>query len=143
MEELKITDVLADKACEVLMPHSSFTISISGCSNICTAAESKEVGIHGTAKPMVTEVECSQCRSCVDTCLDRIITLEDDGPVINEDYCKICGDCIRVCPTGTLAASEKGCRIMVARFDPVAVRLISEFIDFSTHIDENKLHFLT
>ena len=28
------------------------------------------------------------------------------------DY-KVCGDCIRVCPTGTLAAAEKGCRIMV------------------------------
>ncbi len=113
MEELKITDILADKACEPLMPHSTFTISISGCSNICTASESKEVGIHGTARPVLTEVECSQCGSCVDTCLDRIITLDDTGPVINYDYCKVCGDCIRVCPTGTLAASEKGCRIMV------------------------------
>jgi len=112
MEELKITEILADKACEVLMPHSTFTISISGCSNSCTAAESKEVGIHGTAKPMITDKECSQCASCVKTCLDRIITLSDSGPVINEDYCKVCGDCIRVCPTGTLAAAEKGCRIM-------------------------------
>jgi len=57
MEELKITEILADKACEVLMPHSTFTISISGCSNICTAAESKEVGIHGVARPMVTDKE--------------------------------------------------------------------------------------
>ena len=113
MEELKITDILADKACEPLMPHSSFTISISGCSNICTASESKDVGIHGTSKPVVTDVECSQCGSCVKTCLDRIITLADGGPVINYDYCKVCGDCIRVCPTGTLKPSEKGCRIMV------------------------------
>jgi dissimilatory sulfite reductase (desulfoviridin) alpha/beta subunit len=95
------------------MPHSTFTISISGCSNICTAAESKEVGIHGVARPMVTDKECSQCGNCVKTCLDRIITLKDGGPIINYDYCKVCGDCIRVCPTGTLAAAERGCRIMV------------------------------
>lgn len=113
MEDLKITEILADKACEVLMPHSTFTVSISGCSNICTAAESKEVGIHGTSRPIITDVECSQCESCVKTCLDRIITLKAGRPVIQEDYCKVCGDCIRVCPTGTLAAAEKGCRIMV------------------------------
>lgn len=113
MEDIRITEILADKACEVLMPHSTFTISISGCSNICTAAESKEVGIHGTAKPMITDEECIQCESCVKTCLDRVITLKDGRPVINEDYCKVCGDCIRVCPTGTLGVAEKGCRIMV------------------------------
>ena len=113
MEELNITEILADKAAEVLMPHSTFTISISGCSNICTAAESKEVGIHGTAQPMITDKECIQCESCVKTCLDRVISLKDGRPVINEDYCKVCGDCIRVCPTGTLAAAQKGCRIMV------------------------------
>ncbi len=113
MEELKITEILADKSAEVLMPHSTFTVSISGCSNICTASESKEVGIHGTAKPVVTDEECIQCESCVKTCLDRVVSLQDGQPVINEDYCKVCGDCIRVCPTGTLAAAEKGCRIMV------------------------------
>jgi Pyruvate/2-oxoacid:ferredoxin oxidoreductase delta subunit len=112
MEELKITEILADKACEVLMPHSTFTISISGCSNLCTGAESREVGMHGAARPMITDKECSQCESCVKTCLDRIINLKDGRPVINEDYCKVCGDCIRVCPTGTLAVAEKGCRIM-------------------------------
>lgn len=112
MEDLKITEILADKACKVLMPHSTFTISISGCSNSCTASESKEVGIHGSARPKITDEECSQCESCVKTCLDRIVSLKDGRPVINEDYCKVCGDCIRVCPTGTLAVADKGCRIL-------------------------------
>lgn len=113
MEELKITEILADKACEILMPHSTFTISISGCANLCTAAESREVGIHGVSKPMVTDEECIQCEKCVHSCLDRIITLKDGRPVINYDYCKLCGSCINVCSTGTLAVAEKGCRIMV------------------------------
>jgi len=112
MEELKITEILADKAFEVLMPHSTFTVSISGCANICTAAESKDIGIHGVARPKITEVECVQCEKCVHVCLDRIITLKEGRPVINFDYCKLCGACINVCSTGTLAAEKRGCRIM-------------------------------
>jgi len=112
MEDLKITEILADKACEVLMPHSTFTISISGCANICTGAESKDIGIHGVARPKITDEECIQCEKCVHICLDRIITLKNGRPVINYDYCKLCGACINVCPTGTLAVDKKGCRIM-------------------------------
>lgn len=112
MEELKITEILADKACEVLMPHSTLTISISGCANNCTGAESREVGMHGVGKPKITDQECSQCEKCVHICLDRIISLKDGRPVINEDYCKVCGACVLFCPTGTLAFDKKGCRIM-------------------------------
>ena len=112
MEDLKITEILADKAFEVLMPHSTFTVSISGCANICTAAESKDIGIHGVAKPKITDVECVQCEKCVHVCLDRIITLKEGRPVINFDYCKLCGACINVCSTGTLAVEKKGCRIL-------------------------------
>jgi dissimilatory sulfite reductase (desulfoviridin) alpha/beta subunit len=113
MEELKITEILADKACEVLMPHSTLTVSISGCANICTAAESKEIGIHGVAKPKITDKECTQCEKCIHICLDRIVSLKDGRPVINEDYCKVCGACIYACPTGTIDVDKKGCRIMV------------------------------
>ena len=77
LEELKITEILADKAFEVLMPHSVFTVSISGCGNICTGAESKDIGIHGAAKPKVTDKECIQCKKCAHACLDRIISFED------------------------------------------------------------------
>jgi len=112
LEDLKITEILADKSPEVLMPHSVFTVSISGCGNICTGAESKDIGIHGAAKPKVTGKECSQCKECVRACLDRIISFENGRPVINEDYCRLCGNCIGVCPTGALAFDKKGCRIM-------------------------------
>ena len=112
LEELKITEILADKAFEVLMPHSVFTVSISGCGNICTGAESKDIGIHGAARPKVTDKECSQCKKCAHACLDRIISFEDGRPVINEDICRLCGNCIQVCPTGAIAFDKKGCRIM-------------------------------
>ena len=34
-------------------------------------------------------------------------------PVINERLCKLCGACIKVCPTGTLKSQMKGYRILV------------------------------
>jgi len=116
MERLHITEILADKACEPLMPHSTFTVSISGCANACTAPESRDVGVHGVAIPMVTDIECSQCGKCAKVCLDRVIHYENGRPVINEDYCKICGACIKFCSTGTIQAKKKGCRIMVGGY---------------------------
>jgi dissimilatory sulfite reductase (desulfoviridin) alpha/beta subunit len=116
MEQLHITEILADKACEPLMPHSTFTVSISGCANACTAPESRDVGVHGSAIPMVTDIECSQCGKCAHACLDQLIHYENGKPVINENFCVLCGNCIQVCPTGTLQAKKKGCRIMVGGY---------------------------
>jgi len=112
LEELSVTEIIADKAREVLMPHSMFTVSVSGCSNMCTAPESKELGIHGVARPVVTARECSECGRCLTACLDRIISLHGGRPVINFDYCRLCGACIRACPTGAIAASTQGVRIL-------------------------------
>jgi len=112
LEELSVTEIIADKAREVLMPHSMFTVSVSGCSNMCTAPESKELGIHGVARPVVTDRECSECGRCLTACLDRIISLHGGRPVINFDYCRLCGACIRACPTGAIAASTQGVRIL-------------------------------
>lgn len=116
MEQLNITEILADKACEPLMPHSTLTVSISGCANGCTAPESRDVGVHGSAIPMVTDIECSECGKCAHACLDQLIHYENGKPVINENFCAVCGNCIQVCPTGTLQAKKKGCRIMVGGY---------------------------
>lgn len=139
MEQLKITEVLADKACEPLMPHSTFTISISGCGNACTAPESRDVGVHGTAIPMVTEVECNQCGKCAHACLDSLIHYENGRPVINENYCVLCGNCIQVCPTGTLKAQKKGCRIMVGGYFGRWARSGDEIYKIA---DESKLYLV-
>jgi dissimilatory sulfite reductase (desulfoviridin) alpha/beta subunit len=57
MDEWKVTEMIADKFEVPFMPHTLFTVSISSCPNNCTAAETKDFGIHGV--PSVVSVQKS------------------------------------------------------------------------------------
>jgi len=115
MEGYKLTELLADKAHGVLMLHNKFTISISGCANVCTGGESKDMGVWGVQKPRVNpDVSCVNCKKCMHACWDSAISFEKEGePIINENLCKLCGACIKKCPTGTIELEKEGYRIFV------------------------------
>jgi Pyruvate/2-oxoacid:ferredoxin oxidoreductase delta subunit len=114
-EEEGITELLADKAHGPLLGHNKFTVSISGCPNGCTAPESKDFGIWGVDKPKVDqEAECTDCKKCFHVCWDGAIHFaEPSKPLINERLCKICGACVKACPTGTITTESHGYRILV------------------------------
>lgn len=113
LEESKITEILADKSHGPLLSHNKLTIS--SCANVCTGAESKDFGIWGVEKPKVnSDVECIDCKKCMHACWDAAVNFEESKkPVINEVLCKLCGACIKVCPTGTITSEKKGYRIFV------------------------------
>ena len=115
LEEHGITEMLADKAHGPLLGHNKFTISISGCPNACTAPESKDFGIWGVSKPIVDhDAECIDCKKCFHICWDSAVSFEEPSkPIINERLCKLCGACIRACPTGTIKSQANGYRILV------------------------------
>ena len=113
-EEWKVTEMIADKFDVPFMPHTLFTVSISSCPNNCTAAETKDFGIHGVAYPEFSHPEkCTQCRKCMDVCIDEAIRMEKDGPVIIEKHCKLCGACAIECPEGAMTIAKQGYRVMV------------------------------
>jgi dissimilatory sulfite reductase (desulfoviridin) alpha/beta subunit len=94
--------------------HHEFRISISDCPNGCSRPQIVDVGLIGARKPRVsTENACSQCEACVQVCRENAIALTEDGPVIHEDRCLSCGQCLAVCPTGTLEDGAKGYRVLV------------------------------
>jgi len=114
MKEWNVTEMIADKFDVPFMPHTNFTVSISSCPNNCTAAEVKDVGIHGVAVPEFSHPEkCTKCGKCQEVCIDEAILMEESGPVIIKKHCSQCGACAIECPEGAMTIAEKGHRFMV------------------------------
>jgi dissimilatory sulfite reductase (desulfoviridin) alpha/beta subunit len=113
MDEWNVTEMIADKFDVPFMPHTLFTVSISSCPNNCTAAETKDFGIHGIAVPQFHPEKCTKCGKCADVCIDEAIMMEKEGPVIIEKHCSLCGACALVCPEEAMTIAEQGYRVMV------------------------------
>ena len=55
-----------------------------------------------SAKPIFNAELCSGCRSCMEGCPQRAITVEKKISAIDYHLCTGCGKCLRVCPTHAL-----------------------------------------
>ena len=96
--------------------HHQFKVSISCCPNACSMPQISDLGIIAAAPVKLTDNQCTECRACVDVCIEDAVILEETentGPEIIEDKCVYCGKCAKVCPTETIIIKEKGFRIMV------------------------------
>ncbi len=93
--------------------HHEFRITLADCPNACSQPQIKDIGIIGACVPEITQSPCSQCEACVEACREQAISLADGSPVIQFDRCLSCGQCIQVCPTGTLGAGTRGYRVLL------------------------------
>lgn len=95
--------------------HHEFRVSLADCPNACSQPQIKDIGIIGAAIPDVTDVACSNCGVCVDECREGAVQLpeSDEGPRIDYQRCLLCGRCMAVCPTGTLAIGKNGYRVQL------------------------------
>lgn len=94
--------------------HHELRISVSDCPNSCSRPQIADIGIVGACKPLVTDATCSCCEACVEACRETAVSLEQEqGPVFMESRCVLCGQCARVCPSGTLAEGKMGYRIQL------------------------------
>jgi dissimilatory sulfite reductase (desulfoviridin) alpha/beta subunit len=95
--------------------HHEFRVTLSDCPNACSQPQIKDVGIIGAAVPETTNEACSQCAACSESCAERAIALtsENRPPRIDPQRCLNCGQCIRACPTGTVAEAWKGFRVQL------------------------------
>jgi len=96
-----------------LKMHHEFRISISDCPNACSRPQIVDVGLIGASKPEVSDETCSQCGACQEVCRENAISLQDGIPFVDNSKCLFCGQCIGVCPTGTLLEVARGYRILV------------------------------
>ena len=98
-----------------LKPHHEFRVTVADCPNACSQPQIKDIGIIGACTPEVTEKECSLCNLCVDICREEAVSIDDDvhKPIIDFALCLKCGQCMDVCPTGTLLKGKTGFRVQL------------------------------
>ena len=95
--------------------HHEFRVTLSDCPNACSQPQIKDIGIIGACAPMITGEECTLCEACVDACKEDAISLASQGPCpqIDDAKCLYCGQCMPICPTGTIVEGIKGFRVQL------------------------------
>ncbi len=98
-----------------LRPHQEFRIAIAECPNACSQPQIKDIGIIGACIPKVTYKECTSCNACIEACMENAIAIDDNlsKPVFDYSLCINCGQCMGVCPTGTIETGKMGFRILL------------------------------
>ena len=115
LKEENILAFLRQQVTGDLKFHHEFRISLADCPNACSQPQIKDVGIISAACPAVTDEACSLCEACVAACKEGALYLNTDkrGSVLDLDRCQKCGECIRLCPTGTISSGTTGYRVQL------------------------------
>jgi len=117
LEAHHLKEFLKSKVNGPLKFHHEFKVVIADCPNACSRPQIVDIGLIGARRPAIMSEECGRCGSCVEVCEENAVTLADSQekttPSIDHERCLSCGQCVQACPTGTLAPSLQGYRIMV------------------------------
>ena len=114
LENANLLTFLKERVEGDLKYHNEFRVTLAECPNACSQPQIKDVGIIGAVIPEITGEECSGCEACVEACIETCITIDRENiPEIDHARCLKCGKCIHVCPSGTIAAKNKGFRVLL------------------------------
>lgn len=113
LKELGLTQLLMDRATTSLMSHHVFRIGVTGCCNACFSPYFMDFGILGRYRPMVKNDGCVRCGDCVAYCSEQAISLQDQGPVIDYQKCVMCAGCTEICEQGVITTDKRGYKVVV------------------------------
>lgn len=135
MEELSYSQRLYEKIPGRILPHHTFKMAVAGCPNSCSMPQIKDFGVIAREQVAVDPgAECTLCRKCLKACREETITLKPDRTVIvHYERCVDCGQCARVCPTGSIKVKARGHTVVMGgkvgrhpRFATELVRFVQE-----------------
>ena len=115
LKEADIIGFLKSKGITNLKFHHEFRVTLAECPNACSQPQIKDIGIIAASRPALTDADCTLCEACVEACREDAIRLDQDAalPRIDMKRCLACGQCMPVCPTGTLATGIVGFRVQL------------------------------
>lgn len=131
---------LLDKLFPKLHYHHRPKITLAGCPNGCSQPQIKDIGLTAYVKPQFTDMECSGCQVCIDTCREKALSWQDKV-IFDPELCIGCGDCFRNCPTGTIVGGEKGWNLLLGgRLGrrPQLARVVEEGLDLQGILEKVK-----
>jgi dissimilatory sulfite reductase (desulfoviridin) alpha/beta subunit len=110
-----LLDLLKKRVKGDLKFHHEFRISVAECPNACSQPQIKDIGIIGACTPVLTGETCTLCEACVELCKEDAVTIDSEKKKPHIDYgrCLHCGQCIQVCPTGSIAEGQRGFRVQL------------------------------
>ncbi|WP_027368759.1 4Fe-4S binding protein [Desulfocurvibacter africanus] len=116
----------------VIRAHDCFRVSLSCCPNGCSRPQIADIGFIGAAEVVVTPEPCHQCGACLEACRENAVSLDAQGPILDEVLCVRCGACAKVCPSDSLAVKGTGWRAMLGGRLGRHPRLAQELPDLLT-----------
>jgi len=95
--------------------HHEFRVALADCPNACSQPQIKDIGIIGAAAPQRMGAACTECGACQEACQEKAVAVDShvSGPVFEWNRCVRCGQCIKICPTGTIGCGEQGYRVLI------------------------------
>ena len=78
------------------------TIFLKGCNMKCLWCHNPE-SISIKKNIVFTANKCISCKACFKVCKNNALYLKGNERVYVKELCKLCGECISVCPTGAIS----------------------------------------
>lgn len=85
-------------------PGIRITIFMKGCPLSCVWCHNPE-GLSSRKQKLYTKKKCIGCRTCVDNCPQKALSLTPDGVVTDWSLCDLCGKCAELCPAMAMEIS--------------------------------------
>lgn len=101
-----LTSKLYEENYSKILPNK-VKIGISGCPNNCVVSNQYDIGIIATSPIKINEENCKLCSACTRICKKKALEIKDKL-ILNNELCKDCGKCFKACKFDAISIDNEG-----------------------------------